>query len=132
MRENIIYYSAAVFAALLCAACFALFSGNGCVGFLRECGWEVDAQCAEYAKINIPCPFDEIYRSYNELQKRNGFDLEPYAGKRCERFTYRVLNYPDLSEEVRANVFVYKGSVIGGDICTLNLGGFMHGLREHK
>ena len=51
----------------------------------------------------------------------------PYAGKTCRQWIYRVLNYPKSGEEVRAILLVYDGLVIGGDISSVKLNGFMTG-----
>ena len=64
---------------------------------------------------------------YNDLQKSQGFDLEEYAGKTVERYTFRLNNYPEVKSEVFANVLVFNGKIIGGDICTAALDGFMQG-----
>ncbi len=53
--------------------------------------------------------------------------MTKYAGKRCKRYSYSVLNYPEEPEDVRANILVYNGKIIGGDVCSLKLDGFMHG-----
>ena len=37
-------------------------------------------------------------------------------------------NYPDSSEEVRINLLVYQGKVIGGDVSSTQLDGFIQGL----
>ena len=52
---------------------------------------------------------------------------EEYKGKRVKRYTYEVTNYPGQASGVRANLLVDGGMVIGGDICSLTLDGFMHG-----
>ena len=69
-----------------------------------------------------------MYENYNQVQKAQGCDLSKYGGKKCKRYTYVVKNYPDHPENVRANLLVYKNKLIGGDICSLELDGFLHGL----
>ena len=68
-----------------------------------------------------------MYTQYNDLQLAQGFDLTPYRGKAVKRYTYEVYNYPDLPTGVVANLLIYKDKVIGGDVCTRALDGFMHG-----
>ena len=70
------------------------------------------------------------YEKYNEIQKAQNLDLTPYAGKRAKRWTYNIKNYPGYegdSGTVQANILVYEGAVIGGDICSTELDGFMQG-----
>lgn len=93
--------------------------------FLAQFGWEVEAEPLEIREIVIPEKFDEVYTRYNALQKEQGMDLLPYAGKTCKQWIYKVLNYPISGEEVRAVMLVYEGQVIGGDISSVALDGFM-------
>ncbi len=95
--------------------------------FLKEYGWEVSPTPVEMQEVTIPAEFGRVYRVYNDLQLAQNFDLAPYKGKAATRYTYEVYNYPDLPTGVVANLLVYKGEVIGGDICTRALDGFMHG-----
>lgn len=95
------------------------------LAFLSQFGWEVEPEPLEIREIIIPEKFDEVYIRYNELQKEQGMDLLPYAGKTCKQWIYRVLNYPVSGEEVRAVMLVYEGQVIGGDISSVAIDGFM-------
>lgn len=97
--------------------------------FLLECGWEVDVATEEEQTIHIPERFTAVYQSYNDLQLQQGYDLMDYAGQDCTLYSYIVLNYPDPSQTVLANLYVYKNHVIGGDIHSTNLNGFMIGLK---
>ena len=71
-----------------------------------------------------------VIAQYNALQKQQGFDLEPYAGKEIESYTYELMNYPNGEEGVVAQLFVYKGRAIAGDIHSSALGGFMHSIKN--
>lgn len=97
------------------------------VEFLNSFGWEVEPQEAEVLDVIIPKEFDQVFAGYNEIQQAQGLDLSKYGGKQCKRYSYEVLNYPGESENIRANILVYKGKIIGGDVCSLELDGFMHG-----
>lgn len=97
------------------------------IAFLKTFGWEVESQEEEILEILIPKEFDETVEMYNELQKEQGCDLSKYARKRCKRYTYVVKNYPGQKDNVRANILTYKDKIIGGDICSLEMDGFMHG-----
>jgi hypothetical protein len=95
-------------------------------GFLNQFGWEIDPEPVEEVKLTIPSEFDNIMNSYNELQKHQGLDLSKFRGKEVERYTYKVSNYPGYSGTVYANVIIYKNRVIGGDICSSDVSGFIH------
>lgn len=98
--------------------------------FISFHGWEVDTQPAEVRDVIIPETFDEVYSNYNQIQIQQGFNLEKYAGQRVKRWTYIVRNYPETSPEddyIRINILVSDNNVIGGDVCSVKLDGFMHG-----
>ncbi|MEM1484810.1 DUF4830 domain-containing protein [Oscillospiraceae bacterium PP1C4] len=100
------------------------------VAFLKSFGWEVEEQEEEILDVMIPKQIDDVYGNYNEIQKTQGCDLTKYAGKRCKRYSYVVLNHPEDAENIRANVIVYNGKIIGGDVCSIKLDGFMQGFAK--
>lgn len=98
------------------------------ISFLSQFGWEVEEDPVEVSEVIIPAEFDGAYEKYNEIQKEHGLDLADYSGRRAKRWTYEVKNYPgyeDTDGLVQANIFVYDGRVIGGDICSLETDGFI-------
>ena len=98
--------------------------------FLSQFGWKISADPVEVSEVIIPEDFDAGYAEYVAMNKAQGFDLEPYKGVRAKRWTYDVLNYPNfenMTGTVQANLLVYEGRVIGGDVCSTESGGFMHG-----
>ena len=98
--------------------------------FLGQFGWKVsDAETAS-EEVSIPKEFDKIFAAYNELQKRQGLDLTKYKGKNVQRYTYEITNYDGESGKVYVNVIVYRNKVIGGDVCSANVGGFIHGFEK--
>ena len=99
------------------------------IGFLRDLGYEVTPQSVEVREVLIPDEFDEVFTQYNDLQKTAGMDLEPYHGKRVKCWTYTVLNYPG-EEGVLAHLYIYKDKIVGGDVSSTALDGFMHGLTK--
>ena len=98
------------------------------IDFLAQFGWQVDVSTAEVTEVIIPEEFDDVYSSYNEIQHQQGFDLTPFAGKRVKKWTYTVTNYPGYENKIciRATLLVFDGKVIGGDICSVEIDGFMH------
>lgn len=104
------------------------------MAFLSQFGWEIDEDPIEVREVIIPEEFDDTYTAYNEIQKNQGFDLTVYAGMRVKRWTYTVKNYTgyENKECIHANILVYNGLVVGGDICSVELDGFMHGFTMPK
>ena len=97
------------------------------VAFLKSYGYEAEEQPVLIEEVIIPSEFDEKYNAYNEYQKISGFDLSKYKGYRVKKYTYLIVNYPDAKEDVYANLFIYNGKVIGGDVSASSYGGFVHG-----
>lgn len=100
------------------------------IEFLAQFGWECAETPMEEVTINIPAEFDKIMKTYNEIQKQQGLDLEKYKGKEVTRVTYEISNYPEAEGKVLANIILYKNRVIGGDICTTDVNGFIHGFAK--
>lgn len=98
------------------------------VKFLSQFGYEVSEDPLETVEITLPEKFDKVYAGYNELQKAQGLDLSKYRRKTVMRYTYEVKNYDGYNcGRVLANVIVYRGRVIGGDVCSADPQGFVHG-----
>ena len=102
------------------------------IAFLAQYGWEAADTPTEEVTLTIPTEFDKIMKTYNELQKQQGLDLSRYKGKSVSRYTYEISNYPGVSGKVLANIVVYKNRVIGGDICSTDVNGFIHGFAAPK
>ena len=102
------------------------------LSFISQFGWEVEEDPVEVCEVIIPTEFDETYTQYNEIQTKQGFDLKNYSGMRVKRWTYSVKNYPGYENKnyIRLNVLVYEGLVIGGDVSSIELEGFMHGFEK--
>ena len=100
-----------------------------CKKFLEELGWESDETSAEVKSTVLPTEFDSVYSQYNALQLTQGTDLRKYAGKNVIVYTLPVLNYAGVSEPVFATVITCEGVVIGGDVHSTKMGGFMHALK---
>lgn len=95
--------------------------------FLKQFGWSVADKPTEVKDVTIPVEFDRIFTSYNEIQKQQGFDLSKYKRKNVKRYTFELTNYKDYDGKVYANILVYRNRVIGGDVCSADMTGFMHG-----
>lgn len=99
------------------------------VSFICQFGWEIDQEPAEIMEVVIPEQLDAVYEQYNAIQKEQGFDLSKYCGKKLKRYTYKVNNYPEQPDFVQVSLLIYRDTVVGGDVCSTRLDGFMHGLR---
>lgn len=98
--------------------------------FFAFFGWEISDEPIEVKETVIPAEFDESYSKYNDIQKAQNFNLEKYKNTRVKSWSYEILNYPGYENSdgiIRGNLLVCNGLVIGGDICSIELGGFMHG-----
>lgn len=101
------------------------------INFIKQFGWEVEAEPIAEKEVIIPKEFDKIFSAYNEIQRRQGLDLSAFKKKNVMRYTYVIKNYPDYEGEVHINLLIYRNTVIGGDVCSADINGFVHGL-EHK
>ena len=138
-------------AALVCCAALALNLGGGAfqaasasgsglpspkgvksnedrVAYLEGYGWQVLEEPLATEELLIPEEMDESYDDYLALQASQGFDLEQYAGRRVKRYTYEITNYPTGEAGVQANLMLYRNTVIGGEVLSPQMDGFLHGL----
>ncbi len=97
--------------------------------FISQFGWQVDEEPVQVKEVIIPQEFDDVYTAYNDIQRSQGFDLTEFAGERAKCWTYTVKNYEGYENQecIQINIMVYDGQVIGGDVCSVELDGFMHG-----
>ena len=98
----------------------------GRLNFLEQFGYSVNPEPLEIKDIMVPDEFDSVYDTYNDIQKAQGLNLVKYQGRKVTRYTYEIENY-DFDGRVMANILVYKGKVIAGDVCSLDGEGFVHG-----
>lgn len=98
--------------------------------YITSFGVVVDEDSLITDEIVIPTEFNDVYENYNDIQKKQGFDLENYKGKTLKRYTYKVKNYSDPLKEVFVEVLTDKGSIVGADVyCTDADDGFMMSLK---
>ena len=103
-------------------------SGNDArVEFLENFGWEVSPTPVESGRVKIPAEQSEVFDRYAALQKSQGYDLTPYAGKTVMRYVYQITNYPDATEPVYATLLVHKNQIIGGDVTNSGADGKVQG-----
>lgn len=107
---------------------------EGLLDFISSYGWEVVREPEDVREVIIPVEFDDVYTNYNSIQTAQGYNLEKYAGERVKKWTFTVLNYPQYENRdcIKINLLVFEGKVIGGDVCSVELDGFMHGFALEK
>ena len=102
------------------------------INHLESLGWQVNPDPVEVQAVLLPREFSEVFEAYNEMQLALGFDLRNYKGMEAMRYTFAISNYPGHPEGVVADVLVAQNRIIGGDIQSLRLDGFIHGLVPNR
>jgi hypothetical protein len=100
--------------------------------FISQFGWEVSEEPLETVEVTVPESFDTVYLGYNEMQQEQGLNLAKYKGKTVTRYTYKVTNYPEYDGTVYLSLLVYKNKIVGGDVCSADVNGFVHGFAAPK
>ena len=131
--------AAAAAAALLFALAAALFalrapvlslrSTEGRCAYLASLGLRADPASEELRPVALPARFDALLEDYNALQLSQGFDLRAAAGRTCLCCSYDLVGFPDWDGRVIATLYLFRGRVIGGDVHTAAIDGFMRPLR---
>lgn len=126
---------AAVLGILITFACISAFSHNppssaycesyGEYSTLAQTDEQVKAFAQQFYEVEklyslqevyVPVKFNDVYEQYNELQKLQGLDLEPYRGEKCRLYMYSLSDFDIDGKQGIMSVIVYRGKVIGGDI----------------
>ena len=97
--------------------------------YLASYGWEIDPDSEEERNVLLPKSFEGAVGEYADMQTRQGYDFASYAGLECRQYTYTVNNYEGCGGTVYATLYIKGTRVIGGDIHSADIGGFMHGIR---
>lgn len=93
--------------------------------YIKSLGLDADDSAATSKEIVIPQDFSEVYKEYNLLQKKSGFDLSHYKGEKATVYTY-----PSTTDkETEIHLIVHNGCIIGGDIASVSLNGEMKSLK---
>ncbi len=100
---------------------------QACLDCLTALGWETEGLVST-DRVALPEEFTPEYEEYLSVQADGGFDLLPYAGLTVTRYSYAVSNYPSGEEGVLADLLVLDGAVVGGELRSSALDGFMIGL----
>ena len=119
--------AAALFA--LRAPASSLRSTEGRCAYLASLGLRADPASEELRPVALPARFDALLEDYNALQLSQGFDLRAAAGRTCLCCSYDLVGFPDWDGRVIASLYLFRGRVIGGDVHTAAVDGFMRPLR---
>ena len=129
LAVNIVLFS---FIALITANAFTqrLDSFRARKQYLEDLGYTIDNNFTEEIRtIVLPTSFSKVYTNYNELQKKNGFNLEKYKGFSATQYTLKVFD-KSKRDDLYAHILLHNGRLIGGDIATTAIDGFMKGLKN--
>ena len=107
-----------------------VYSNSDRVEFISGFGWQVSQTPVEEIEVAIPAEFDTVYLGYNDIQKAQGLNLAKYKGKNVVRYTYEVTNYEGYEGTVYVNLLVYRNKIVGGDVCSADASGFIHGFEK--
>lgn len=94
---------------------------NDRVVYLTQCGWLVNKEPISVMEVTIPSEFNNTYTAYNDIQKKQGFNLDEYKGKTVTKYVYEVKNSSD-SNFVQATLLIFNDRLIGGDVSSLEVG----------
>lgn len=100
------------------------------IEYIESFGWNTGVTHCDLEEIRIPVNFDEIYEEYNDLQKKQGFDLRSYRAHSVKKYTYEISRSDDDPLPLYAELLVENGVIIGADITSAEAGGMMTVLAE--
>lgn len=95
--------------------------------YLEQLGWEVSGPPST-EQVLLPEHFGSEYDAYLALQREGGFDLTVWAGETVTRYSYPIANYPTGEDNVLADLLVLDGEIVGGELRSAQLDGFMTAL----
>lgn len=98
--------------------------------FIKNSGYTVLSNEPNTKTVNIPEIFYDVYKNYNALQQSAGYDLSLYKGCEATVYTYEINAPSGYTGECVINIIVYNNRIIGGDVSSPTLGGFMLPLRQ--
>lgn len=78
--------------------------------FLSVCGFD-RAELYVKRDVIVPEKWNDIYESYQELQKAQGLDLVPYKGKEAEESAFLC------ADDTMAYLLVSGGRIIAAHVC---------------
>jgi hypothetical protein len=125
-----------VFALVIFGAIYGVFSVDSSTNkmileYVENLGWQVNPSPTDITHLTIPQQFDAVFETYNAVQKKSGFDLGNFRGKRVTRYTYELQNHIHSADcRVFLGIIVYENRIIAGEISSTDSTGFMHGIED--
>ena len=98
------------------------------VRFISQFGIKVESEPEETEEFRVPENFDRVIAGYNEIQKKQGLNIEKYKNKKVTRYTYEIVDFEREGKKVDnavVNLVVYKGTVVACDISSSSPEGFV-------
>ena len=97
------------------------------VRFISQFGIKVKSEPTETEEFRVPENFDRVIAGYNEIQKKQGLNIEKYKNKKVTRYTYEISDYERDGKKADAvvNLVIYKGTVVACDISSASPDGFV-------
>ncbi len=95
------------------------------VAFVEQAGYTLVDKNPTSKTVTIPEVFYDVYKNYNALQKKSGYDLSYYKGCEVIIYTYKINPPQNYSGEFLINIIVYNDRVIGGDVSSSTFGEYM-------
>lgn len=97
-----------------------------CLDCLDGFGWQAEPTpvSAETRTLST-----ELSEGYLALQREAGFDLSDDMGQSVTRYSFTITNYPTGEVGILADLLVRDGAVVGGDVRSSALDGFIHSLK---
>ncbi|MGN1340134.1 MAG: DUF4830 domain-containing protein [Oscillospiraceae bacterium] len=96
--------------------------------YIQSFGWNTGITHSDVKEVRIPVNFDEVYEEYNDLQKKQGFDLRSYRAHSVKKYTYEISKSDDDPVQLYAELLVENGEIIGADITSGRAGDLLTAL----
>lgn len=77
--------------------------------------------------VELPPAGDKTWAPYIEMQAENGYDMRPHCGKTVQKLSCPVI-VKGKEGAAEVHLFLADGQVIGGDVMTAALDGYMEAI----
>lgn len=131
-KKLLVWLTTLVCAALICSEVYVAGNNNANattnaerLNFIKSMGYTVKDSEPTAKYVTVPDVFSDVYNNYNTLQLQSGYDLSLYKGCTITIYTYTINPPSNYDGDCVVNIMVYDNRVIGGDVSSRALGGFM-------
>ena len=100
------------------------------ISFINNLGYEVERDSFTRKNIVIPNDFSDVFKNYNKIQQKAGYDLSKYKGNEVELFSYKSV--VDTRQKYNINLIIFENTVIGGDISSVAIDGEIYPLQSKE